>query len=48
MFQGDKLEKKKKKGDTEEFEGDNDFNGTCPNKINMIPRPKRALKLLRN
>jgi hypothetical protein len=34
--------------DTEEFEEDNDFDGTSPTKMNTVPRPKRALKALLN
>ena len=40
----------KKKGvdDTEESKEDNDFDGTHPTKMNIVPRPKRAFKALLN
>ena len=38
--------KEKEEDNIEEFEEDNDSNGTCPHKMNIAPRPKRVLKTL--
>jgi hypothetical protein len=39
--------KEKEEDNTEEFEEDNNSDGTCPHKMNTTPGPKRALKALR-
>jgi hypothetical protein len=40
------VDKEEEEDNTEEFEEDNDFDGTHPHKVNTVPGPKRALKAL--
>jgi hypothetical protein len=41
------VDKEEEENNTEESEEDNDSDGTCPHKVNIVLGPKRALKALR-